>query len=236
MASDPLALGSLFFSILTFAMGTAVSIVLYRLGRTLDFRSRMRRADELASTLNTLFAEVQTELHDVIVINAKRYERDYDGGNDANRHGYVMTKGELLGPRHNGVELICRVVETWTDRAGKRTARKPRRLVGAWTKSENVYEVGLVPWEYIEHINLHGDEYRNEVLIYAQFRGPGKSPYRSYRYAEGDGRRIGPSGRLYFDPVDELGEIRPNRVKAWFKFQRARLHDRAMRRTIRSFS
>jgi len=44
--------------------------------------------------------------------------------------------------------------------------------------------------------------------------------YRSYTYVEGNGRHIGPSGRLYFDPVHELGELRLNRLRAWFVFQR----------------
>lgn len=173
---DPLAIWSLVLSVLTFLLGTGVSIMIYRLGRRLDFRSRKRHADELAITLNTLFITRQEGLHNVILINSKRYERDYDGGNNANRHGYIMSKGELLGPRHNGVELICGVTKTWIDRNGSRTTQEPRKGSIGWTRAENAYEVGLVPWDYIEHISLHGDEYRNEVLIYVRYKGPGKCP------------------------------------------------------------
>lgn len=222
MSPDSVAVSSLVVEIATFALGAVISVVLYRLGRRLDFRSRMRRWDELRDTVNTLFIERRSELHDVILMNSKRYEKDYEGGNDANRHGYIMGKGELLGPRHNGVELICKVLETWTDSSGRRTLRKPGKKSEGWTKARNVFEVGLVPWEYIEHINLHGDEYRAEVIFYVRYKGPGKSPYRSYTYVEGEGHHIGPTGRIYFDLADELGEHRPNRLLAWVKFQRTR--------------
>lgn len=180
MTGDPLSTGlaiaSLAVAVATLVLGTAVSIVLYGLGRRLDFRSRMKRWDELRNIINSLFVERRSELHDVILMNSKRYEKDYDGGNDTNRHGSIMGKGELLGPRHNGVELICGVRESWTDAKGRRTLRKPGKRTVGTTKAKNVYEVGFVPFEYVEHINLHGDEYRAEVIFYVRYAGPGKSP------------------------------------------------------------
>lgn len=231
--STGLAIASLIVAIATLLVGTVISVVLYALGRRLDFRSKMRRWDDLHTTVNSLFIERRDELHDVILMNAKRYEKDYDGGNNANRHGYIMSKGELLGPRHNGVELICDTVATWTNSNGRRTLRRPRPWAKNRTRAENVYEVGFVPFEYIDHINLHGDEYRAEVIFYVKHNGPGKSPYRSFTYVEGRGKHIGPSGRLYFDPVHELGEWRPNRLTAWLRFQRTRVIHRRMDRASR---
>jgi len=237
MAPDPLAVWSLVVSILTFLLGTVVSVVLYRLGRRLDFRSRMRRAEELRGRVGDVFAKQRGELPEVLIVNAKRYEKDYDGGNNANRYGFIMTKGEMLGARHNGVEFITRerdsVLETWIDRRGRRTLRQPRNEAQGWTRASNVMKVGLVPWEYIEHINLAGDDYHAGVIFYVKYKGPGKSPYRSYTFVEGDARSFGPSGRLYFDPVDELGQEQPNRLVALARYQQDRRAHEAMDRAAR---
>lgn len=236
MPADPtstaIAIASLAVSIATLFVGSVVSVVLYALGRRLDLRSRLRRWDDLRATINSLLIERRNELHDVILVNSMRYEKDYDGGNNTNRHGSIMSKGELLGPRHNGVELICGVRDTWVTANGARVLGNSGAK--GLTRAVNVYVVGFVPFEYVEHINLYGDEYRSEVIFYVRYGGPGKSPYSSYSYVEGEGRHIGPSGRMYFDPVLELGEHRPNRLVAWAKFQRGRMMyrhlDRASKR------
>lgn len=226
--SHEIAIWSLTIGIVTLLVGTAVSIGLYALGRRLDFRSRMRRWDELRSTTNTLFVEHRSELRDVILMNARRYEKDYNGGNDTNRHGSVIGKAELLGTRNNGIEVICNVVPTWVGSNGRRTLRKTAKPAG------NAYEVGFVPFDYIEHINLSGDEYRAEPIFYVRYKGPGKAPYSSYTYQEGEGRHIGPSGRLYFDQITELGERRPGRLPAWVRFNLGRIRGAVIDRRTRN--
>lgn len=89
---------SLVVAIATFALGAVISVVLYKLGRKLDFRSRMHRWDELRATTGALLAEVrggQTG-NEVVLINARRYERDYDGGNSVNRHGDLQARATTV--------------------------------------------------------------------------------------------------------------------------------------------
>lgn len=223
--SDVIAMWSLIVAVLTLVVGTVVSIALYRLGRRLDFRSRMRRWDEMRSAIDGLTVG-RSELRDVILMNARRYEKDYDGGNDTNRHGSVMGKGELLGTRHNGAEFVCAVVETWIDSDGKRTFQKSGK------RGENALQVGFLPFDYIEHINPSGDEYRAEPIFYVKYKGPGKSPYASYTYVGGHGRHIDPSGRLYFDPICELGERRVRRLRGWLNFTVGRVRGAKLERRI----
>lgn len=217
---------SLVVAILTLAVGTIVSIALYGLGRRLDFRSRMRRWDELRAAIDELTLG-RDDLRDVILMNARRYEKDYNGGNDTNRYGSIMGKGELLGTRHNGAEVVCAVVETWIDPSGKRTFKKSGK------RGENALQVGFVPFDYIEHINPSGDEYRAEPIFYVRYKGPGRSPYASYTYVGGPGRQIDPSGRLHFDPIYELGERRVGRLRGWLKFTAGRIRGAKLERRIK---
>lgn len=236
--ATPLAVGSLAVSVATFILGTIVSVVIYKLGRRVDFRSRMRRWDELRTQTNQLHLTGQTnDLRELILMNARRYEKDYDGGNDANRHGFVMGKYELVDAKHNGVELITRVAETWVRDDGSLSVRPLSRKSRELGRGANVFEVGFVPFDYIEHINPSGDEYRAEPIFFVKHRGPGKSPVTSYRYVETESYRLRPEGRQYFRRITELGEVRPNRLRAWVRFQKTRWilwrMDRASERKMR---
>lgn len=232
--STPLAIASLVVSLATFVLGALVSVVLYKLGRRVDFRSRMRRWDELRDQTNKLHFLGSDQLRELILMNARRYEDDYNGGNDANRHGFVMGKYELVDARHNGIEVITRVAETWTSLDGTRSLRPRSRKNPELGRSENVFEVGFVPFDFVEHINPSGDEYRGEPIFFVKHKGPGKSPITTYSYAETRGYRLREEGRLYFHRVPQLGEVRPNRLKALLRYQNTRwTHwrmDRASRR------
>jgi hypothetical protein len=224
--SDTLAAWSLGVAIATFLLGAALSVGLFLLGKRLDFRSRMRRAEELSQTVSGLVRAGGDELRDVILMNARRYERDYDGGNDTNRHGSVMAKAELLGVRHSGVDLVCDVVQNWFDSRGRRTLKATSR------PAPNILRVGLVPFEFIEHINIHGDEFRAEPIFYVRYKGPGRSPFLSYRYVLSGPVPFGPADRPHFGPVSELGEEHPNRLTSWIRFTLGRWRGGRVERRI----
>jgi len=201
---------SLAIAVVTLVLGTVVSVVLYVLGRRLDFRSRMHRWDELRATARRLLPEVSDDhVPEVVLINARRYEREYDGGYSTNRHGELQLKAEFFAVRHNGIEFFCEPPRaTWLDAGGRRTLRETSR------RAPNTLTAGFVPFEYVEHINLDGDEYRGKPIFYVRFKGPGKSPYLRYTFHE-----FSPSlGGMSYPPIAELGEIRLNRLAGWFRF------------------
>lgn len=205
-----LEIADLIVAIATLILGTVVSIVIYKLGKGLDFRSRMHRWDELRSATRQLLADDQAP--EVVLINAKRYEREYDGGNNTNRHGDLQRRAELFDVRHNGIEFITGVEETWLDSNGKRT----RRDTG--TRGPNAFLVGFVPFEYVEHINPDGDEYKGAPIFYVRFNGPGKSPYRLFTFHETASTPLRPNGRPYHRHIMELGDLRLGRLRAWLRF------------------
>lgn len=205
---------SLVVAIATFVLGTVVSIILHTLGRKLDFRSRMRRWDDLRATTGKLLAEVRAGRagDEVVLINARRYERDYDGGNSTNRLGDLQARAEIYDLRHNGIEFWCGVEASWFDDQGRRTLRETD------TRAPNVLVAGFVPFEYVEHIILSGDEYKGAPIFYVRFRGPGKMPYQLYTFHETASAPIGLTGRRYHAMIRELGEKRVGRFRAWVRF------------------
>lgn len=227
---------SLVVAIATFVLGAVISIILYMLGRKVDFRSRMRRWDELRSTTGSLLADVRAERtgNEVVLINARRYERDYDGGNSVNRHGDLQTRAEIYDMRHNGIEFWCGIENSWFDEHGRRTLKETAE------KAPNVLVAGFVPFEYVEHIKLSGDEFKGAPIFYIRFDGPGKSPYRHYTFHETSSTPMGLTGRAFYPEAPDIGEVRVSRIKGWFSFwvnrpKRYLLERRISRRVRDSF-
>jgi hypothetical protein len=227
--SDLIGIAGLAVSVLSLVIGTTITIIVYRLSRKLDFRTRMHTWDELRD----ITREIGAKMHDdnlnteVLLLNADRYERDYDGGNRFTRHGHVQRRAEYLEVRHNGIAFLTKVVESWTDSDGNRALRKTEK------SAENVLEVGFVPFEYVEHIDPQGNEYKNAPIFYVHFRGRGHVPFESYTYHQANSVPMGLRNRPYYPPISELGVRRLSRLQGWVAFWRAWWNDRNMRRRER---
>jgi hypothetical protein len=226
---DKLSIAGLVVSVISLCIGTAVTIIVYRLSRKLDFRTRMQTRDELRGLVRTFAYDTENRGHnpEVRVVNADRYERDYDGGNKFTRHGHVQLRAEYLGLRHNGIALIKEIKSTWLDAEGRRVLRRTD------TPAENVLEVGLVPFENIEHIDPDGNEYGHVPIIYARFRGRGRSPYVSYTYHKGTSVSTGSRGRPHYPQINELGVHRLSLAQGTKSFWRWVWVDHKMRRNER---
>lgn len=202
---------------LSLLVSTVVTIVVFRLGSRVDFRQRMARREALRETSQQILADAPSkeDLPEVLLINAARYERDYDGGNKFTRHGLVQCRAEFLAVRHNGIELVDDVVNTWLTPDGRPTLSHTPR------KGPNVLRVGFVSFDHIEHIDPVGDEYRYAPIFFVQFRGRGQIPYSHHTYVSGEGRALRPGGRKYYPPLDELGQHRPSWLQGHLNFIRS---------------
>lgn len=227
--SDMLGIAGLVVSLLSLVIGTSITIIVYRLSRKLDFRARMHTWDELRDITRKLGAEMHDGglNTDVMLLNADRYERDYNGGNRFTRHGYVQLRAEYIDVRHNGIELLVRPVETWLDANGNRVLRKTEK--GA----DNVLEVGFIPFSHVEHIDPDGNEYKNAPLFYVHFRGRGRVPYESYTYHQQNSVPMGPRNRPYYPQISALGVRQLSRLQGWSSFWRTWWLERKIRRNER---
>jgi hypothetical protein len=132
-----------------------------------------------------------------------------------------------LDVRHNGIEVVCEIVNTWWAPDGQRTLTETTKA------APNAMMIGFVPFRFIEHINVSGDEYRYSPIYYVAYRGPGKSPYSHFNYVESQGSPLGPSGRLYYASIDDLGELRRGRFVSWIRLQRYRVRSYRFERANR---
>lgn len=192
---------NLLLSALSLIVSTVTAVVIYRLGRRLDFRSRMdlraRLKLEAASLLTA--APSRTVAPEIILLNAQRYEREWDGTNSFSRQGWLQHRGEMIEVRHNGLEFIETAIETWRDTEGRLTLRKTP------TEGPTVLKVGFLPFDRIEHIEPHGDEYRGSPNIYVKVGFWSRSPYSHYLYTDRDGYAVRDGGREHFAQRSELG-------------------------------
>jgi hypothetical protein len=211
---------SLAVSTATFALGVVVSFVIYKISKRVDFRSRMRRTDELRSAVSGLLRDWDWDsgqLREAMIMNARRHERgEYDGTNSITRHGSMYGKAELLGTRFDGVEVVAGIVNTWITPQGRRSLKK----VAGSEPGPSATKVGIIPFEYIEYVDTWSDEFTGLPVIYVRFRGPGRSEHKSFFYAESGGTQLRAGGRRHYFPIDELGVERPNRLIAWLRFRR----------------
>ncbi|MDR3526618.1 MAG: hypothetical protein P4L57_05015 [Rhizomicrobium sp.] len=112
-------------------------------------------------------------------MNAKMYPNRYLGENKKTRHGYPYLGAELKATRFDGLEFFDEVVALYRKGNGDLTlteAQETERL------SENAFAVGVIPYEWIEFVDVRGDEFSYRAQFFTNFSGPGKSPYKYIRY------------------------------------------------------
>lgn len=103
----------------------------------------------------------------VYLVNIDRYFRDYPFGKEKRFKGYTDIRVDIKTTRFNGIEFFCAMPREVYQ-------RKDGALSFKGTYDEkvfNVLPVGIVPYEWIEHIDSEGDEYSNGPLFYCYFKG-----------------------------------------------------------------
>ena len=106
---------------------------------------------------------------EVYLVNVKRYFKDYPSNKERMFSGYSHIKAEMKTTRFDGIEFFCGIKEIY---------RKPDGCLTLNSKSEKtakekikVFEVGVVPYEWIEYVDLRGDEHGFVPLFFCHFKG-----------------------------------------------------------------
>ena len=157
---------------------------IYFLQKRLTFRDEMLNAAQIREKVDVLLRDIRNGTSSKIeFINVKRYKKDYPHNNEENRHGYTYQAAELKGYSYDGVEFFNSIQEAYVDEQGKLTLEKTKKQA-----SFNVYEVGVVPYEWIEYIDPDGDDTAYRPQFFSKFkgtigkRGMLKVPYKNFRY------------------------------------------------------
>jgi len=77
------------------------------------------------------------------------------------------------------VEFFCGVREVYKKSDGRLTLKS---IDGSTRENLNILEVDVIPYEWIEYVDTHGDEFSYRPKFYTNFIGRNKSPYKYLVY------------------------------------------------------
>jgi hypothetical protein len=101
-------------------------------------------------------------------VNVNRYFKDYPS-NVERIGGYSTIAAEIKSTHFDGVEFFCSMFRgVYKKDDGSLTFFD----LGNDKKVFSVIPVGLVPYDWIEHIDLDGDEFEHRPLFFSHFKGP----------------------------------------------------------------
>jgi hypothetical protein len=104
---------------------------------------------------------------EVYLVNINRYFKDYPSNKEKRFEGYSHIRAEIKSTRFDGIEFFAAMsVEIYQKSNGELSFKGENK-----EKVFNAYPVGVVPYEWVEHIDLEGDEYAYVPLFYCHFKG-----------------------------------------------------------------
>ncbi len=138
------------------------------LTRKLSNRARLEHKEKISQHVEAMLAEIHNKQLEgkVNILNVSRYFKDYPSGRETFR-GYSGISGYMKSLRFDGIEFLLGEIREVYQRADGELSFKGQKEAMVF----NVYAVGIVPYEWIEHIDARGDEYGYLPLFFVHFRG-----------------------------------------------------------------
>lgn len=152
----------------------------------LSSKAKLKHKAKIKKKAEELLSNIQKENlnRKVYLININRYYKDYPSNKEKLLSGYSLISAEIKSTKFDGVEFFDSLLEVYRKSNGK--------LSFKGDKDEyvfNVYRVGIIPYEWIEYMDLQGDEYSYRPSFYCHFKGK--------RYWQRSWKRFLPFGYPY---------------------------------------
>ena len=141
----------------------------YFLSRKITNKNRLEHKQSIKQKAEKLICDIRSKKinSEVYLINMGRYFKDYPSNKEKRFRGYSHIKAEIKTTRFNGIEFFEEMPkDVYIKRGGKLSFKGNRS-----EKSFIVYPVGIVPYEWVEYIELDGDEFSGVPLFFCHFRG-----------------------------------------------------------------
>ena len=106
---------------------------------------------------------------EIYLVNIKRYFKDYPSNQEKLFSGYSHIKAEMKATRFDGIELFCGIKEVYRKSDGVLTLNSEQENLTQ--EKFKVFEVGIIPYEWIKYIDLRGDEHGFVPLFFCYFHG-----------------------------------------------------------------
>lgn len=139
------------------------------LSKKLSNRARLEHRENVKQKAEELLSEIHRKKlnNEVYLVNINRYFKDYPSNKEKVFEGYSHIKAEIKSTRIDGVQFFCSMPEEVFRKPDGKLSFKGEQK----EKVFNVFPVGVVPYEWIEYVDLRGDEYGYVPLFYCHFKG-----------------------------------------------------------------
>ncbi|HUV42864.1 MAG TPA: hypothetical protein VMY36_03085 [Patescibacteria group bacterium] len=139
------------------------------LSQKLSSKARLEHKESIKRKADELLSEVRRKKlnSEVYLVNINRYFKDYPSNTEKRFEGYSHIRAEIKSTRFDGIEFFAEPpVEVYKKSNGSLSFKGTKK-----EKVFNAYPVGVVPYEWIEHVDISGDEYAYVPLFYCYYKG-----------------------------------------------------------------
>lgn len=157
---------------------SVVAYHVYILSKKESFKERLVGRETIQKKLDELVHKIRNgNSSKVEIVNVEKYDTDYPHNNRYNLNGYTYLGAELKGYHYEGVEFITQIISGYQSKDGTYSTEE------ATTSTEvNIFVTGTIPYEWIEYIDITGDDTVYKPQFYTHFFGEEKYPYKKLRY------------------------------------------------------
>jgi len=153
-------------------VGVAVSIfIAYHilfLSRKISKKDKLEHKEKIKQKTEELLSRIYREgiRSKVYLVNIGRYFKDYPSNDEKLFSGYSHIRANVKSTRFNGIEFFTEIININIGVNGRMslTGDNSNGILKA-------FAVGVVPYEWIEYVDLQGDEYEGVPLFYCHFKG-----------------------------------------------------------------
>lgn len=161
--------------------GILVPFAIYWLSRKKTDRQLLQHRESIQRKLDEFAGHIRNDRYasEVRLIDTKQYRKHYPTGAPG-KTKVVDLRAEFKTCYSDGVEFFSDMPQGAVESENGKI-----KLVRGTEHEFVVSPVGKVPYEWVDFVELEGDEYHNFPLIYCRFKGKGKlkgTPYNELKY------------------------------------------------------
>lgn len=142
---------------------------LFFLSRKLSLKGKLEHKEKIKQKADKLVSEIHNKNlnNKVYLVNINRYFKDYPANQEKIFSGYSHIRAKIKETVFDGIDFFSSMPVQIYRNSNKKLSLKGSKEEEAFL----AYPVSTVPYEWIEFIDLSGDEYDYVPLIYCHFKG-----------------------------------------------------------------
>ena len=149
-------------------VGVFIAYHIFFLSKRLSNKAKLEHKEKIKQIADKLLLRMEQKRlrRKVYLVNINRYFKDYPSNDEKVFGGYSHIRADIKTTRFDGIEFFAEMpVDVFRKQNGKLSFKG-----SVEEKVFTVYPIGLVPYEWIEYIDIDGDEYSYLPLIYCKFK------------------------------------------------------------------